>query len=1588
MKHLYSTMFRKLAACLAVLLYTTLAVTAQQKAVSLAGTKVTNSGGYYEYVPPSYAASKDSFPLLIFIHGIGELGNGTSELSAVLRNGVPKLIDKGQFPTSFTVGGKAFSFIVASPQFKNIPSPVDVLSLVNYLKSKFRIDNKRIYVTGMSMGGGVTEDFASANDSYAQIPAAVVAVAGNMNPKQMTNAPKTLAKNDVPVWFLHNDNDPVVPSQYSKDWTSMMDSYSPSPNPQPKLTIFNASGHDAWSKAYDPSYKENGLNIYEWMLQYQQGGTVAAPPPSNGGGNGGNKKVIAKNNVGNGMWYPDAMTAFNLKPGDTLCIPAGDYEFIQLGSLVGTAAKPIIIMNCGGVVRTGIKTLKTDVSFSIMGGKFLHINGSGTPGVEYGFDVNGQNLLGIKMQGVYLGSGSTDIDIHNFYIHDVMSFLVAKTTQDCANPQFWEGAYVMKNVKIHHIKGRYSDAEGFYIGNTHYILDFALCKNIKSHHLQNLEVYDNDLQYMAQDGIQVSMADLGENKIHHNLVRYYGRTKIEAQAYGLLMGGGSRVKLYNNVVDNGYMPGIALFGSGISYVYNNTVSNVENGEGINVSDKLVLEPVTAYIYNNTIYNTGNTGIKIYAYLTTVGHKVYNNLVVENTLGGSYPTDGLYIRGAQTIKFDYGNNLFSTTANAGKVVTSVSSGDFHLINTSTAIDAGIAKPVTDFGLTTDLDDQKRPVNSGFDVGAYEFQGPKTPSKGNVAPTANAGKDITITLPTNTVTLDGTTSTDTDGKISKYAWKKLSGPTGGTITNAATATTSVTGLTAGSYIFTLTVTDDKADTDVDSITVKVNPAPANKPPVSNPGSALTITLPTNTVTLDGNASSDADGKISTYAWKKVSGPAGGTITTPSAVKTAITGLTQGAYVFSLTVTDDDKATSTSNVTVTVNAAPNKAPVANAGSAVTITLPTNTVTVDGKASSDADGTITKYEWKKVSGPAAGTITASSAVKTTITGLTQGTYVFSLTVTDDDKVTSTSNVTITVNPASNKAPVANAGSAVTITLPTSTVTLDGKASSDADGTITKYEWKKVSGPTGGAISTPAAVKTAITGMTAGTYVFSLTVTDNKQATNTATVTVKVNPAANKAPVANAGSAVTITLPTSTVTLDGKASSDADGSIAKYGWKQVSGPAGAAISTPSAVRTAITGLKQGTYVFSLTVTDDDGATATANVTVTVKAAPAANKPPVANAGPDITITLPDRDAILDGSLSIDTDGKIVKYEWHKISGPLGGTIKYKDVAVTSAQLLIEGTFVLALTVTDDDGATDTDTMKLIVKPAAPAVNTPPIARAGNDVTIRLPANSVILNAATSSDADGIVTKYQWLKVAGKDVRFSNPTGIINVVSGLTEGTYEVELTVTDNKNATAKDRVKITVLPAENNTSKPPVSLTQGDLTIQLPVSSMNADGSRSYGNGANITSYAWRQVYGPIQATIGTPGAKATAISGLTFPGSYVFELTVTDDKKQSARSTFEVNVIDKGEDGAAFVPEITTYPNPVVSTLTYKQRMKNAGQGTITIFNMTGKTMKTFALPAGDNLQQALDVSSLPIGTYILQVVYKNSTYKWTTKFVKAE
>ena len=284
--------------------------------------------------------------------------------------------------------------------------------------------------------------------------------------------------------------------------------------------------------------------------------------------------------------------------------------------------------------------------------------------------------------------------------------------------------------------------------------------------------------------------------------------------------------------------------------------------------------------------------------------------------------------------------------------------------------------------------------------------------NVAPTANAGSPQTITLPTSSVNLTGS-GTDSDGSIVSYLWTQTGGPSGPTISSAGSAATPVTGFTtAGTYVFTLKVTDDRGGTNTSSVTITVN-APLNATPIANAGVDQTINV-SQTMSLAGSGT-DPDGTIASYAWSVTSIPTGAaspTITTPASASTTVTNFnTVGTYVLTLKVTDNKGAVGTDSMTVTVNPAPNKPPVANAGPDVVLNLPNNSILLDGTKSADPDGTITKYQWVKISGPTQNFIVTSDQPETEVDDLVQGTYVFRLTVTDDAGATGVDTVQVTVN-------------------------------------------------------------------------------------------------------------------------------------------------------------------------------------------------------------------------------------------------------------------------------------------------------------------------------------------------------------------------------------------------------------------------------------------------------------------------------------------------------------------------------------------------------------------------------------------------
>jgi hypothetical protein len=843
-----------------------------------------------------------------------------------------------------------------------------------------------------------------------------------------------------------------------------------------------------------------------------------------------------------------------------------------------------------------------------------------------------------------------------------------------------------------------------------------------------------------------------------------------------------------------------------------------------------------------------------------------------------------------------------------------------------------------------------------------------------PTVNAGSNQTITLPTSSVSLTGS-ATDASGTISTYTWSEVSGPSNAAFANGGTgATTTATGLVQGTYVFKLTATDNNNVSGNATVTVTVKPAPVIPgPPSANAGSNQTITLPTNNISLAGSGS-ETNGTIASFSWTQSSGPSTATIGSSSAASTTVSGLQQGTYTFRLTITDALGITASATVTVTVDAPTPGSPVSNAGSNQTITLPTNRVTLAGSGS-ETNGTIASYSWTQVSGPSTATIASASSASATASGLVKGTYVFMLTVTDNTGVTASDNVTVTVNPApvTPGAPSANAGNDQTITLPTNHVSLTGSGS-ETNGTITGYSWTQVSGPSTASISNASAASTTMSGLVQGAYVFKLTVTDNSGITAIDNVNVTVNPPVPGAPSANAGSNQTITLPTNSASLTGSGS-ETNGTITGYSWTQSSGPSTAVIGSVSSASTAVSNLVQGAYVFKLTVTDNSGVTATASVTVTVNAAPVIPGTPSANAGSNQTITLPTNSAKLTGSGS-ETNGTIASYAWKQTGGPSTAAISAATSATTTVGSLQQGTYTFQLTVTDNSGVTATASVTVTVNPAP---HLPPVAVPGANQTVA-PGATAQLDGSGSYSPNGTIVAYDWTQVGGLGgVTVANSTTAAPSIYGLQSGTYTFELTVTDNFGETASATMTVTVGGATSATLVANAGATD---TLQLPNNTTNLNGSLSTVSAGTITGYSWKEVSGPSNVNLSSPGDSVTTASGFE-TGTYTFQLTVTDNSGTTATATVNVVVLN---DNRRFTNSVNLYPNPTQSMLNVVYSSTDHAQFTISVYSTSGVNEMTgvYEQESGTATYQ-LNVTSLARGVYFL-VIRTSTGQREVRRFVK--
>ena len=726
---------------------------------------------------------------------------------------------------------------------------------------------------------------------------------------------------------------------------------------------------------------------------------------------------------------------------------------------------------------------------------------------------------------------------------------------------------------------------------------------------------------------------------------------------------------------------------------------------------------------------------------------------------------------------------------------------------------------------------------------------------LAPVAKAGTDRKIKINYDseiaTVTLDGSSSYDLDGKIASYRWTK-----GGiNLGNTAVITTT---LGVDTHHIVLTVTDN--DNLKSSDTIQVIVEKEMPPPVANAGQDQKFTLEQDAdnieITMNGSGSYDPDGDIVSYRWT-----GGGVVLGSTEVATASLGV--GTYNIELTVTDNDnlKSSDTVQITIEKDKAP---PVANAGENQNITIAhdieNSKVTLDGSGSTDIDGTIVSYQWTQGLN-----ILGNTAVLTA--SLDVGTYDMLLTVTDSDGLKSFDSVQVTIE--KDKAPpVADAGQDQKHTTEynseNASVTLDGSGSYDPDGDITSYQWTE-----GGTVLGSSEVMTV--SLAVGTHDILLTVSDNDDLSAGDIVQITVE-AGKEPPVADAGQDQKLTIDydadstQATVTLNGSASYDPDGDITGYKWTE-----GQSILGDSALTTASLGI--GTHHIVLTVTDDAGLESSDTIKVTVEKT---KVPPIANAGQDQKHTIAhdseNATVTLDGSNSYDLDGDIARYQWTESGTVLG------DSAVITA-LLGVGTHDILLTVTDNNSLTASDIVQIIIEKE----KTAPIANAGQDQkhTIAYDSEnaSVTLDGSSSYDFDGDITGYQWTE--GGTVLGSS--AVITALLGV--GTHDILLTVTDDEDLTASDIVQITI-EKEKITPVADAGKNQ-NITIDYDIenSGVTLDGSGSTDTDGSITSYRWTKG----DMVLG----DSAVITTLLAVGTHDIVLTVADNDKLTACDLVQITV-----------------------------------------------------------------------------------------------
>lgn len=539
------------------------------------GQSLTKIDGWNAYVhlPSSYNTGSSAYPTIIFFPGTGEVG---TTASLVINNGPGAYIKDG-WNGNVSVDGKTVEFIVISLQPPaQYPIEAQINAKLQAIKSLYRVDPLRLYLTGLSMGGWVSTTFVTGDPlggpyTYASQIAAVVEVQGVI-PNDNTPYPNlfdNFAKSGGKLLgFEQRLDNRGMPTRVN---------YMNSVVPGSAIYIqtnFGTAGHCCWEQFYGGKGMQPGIwnlsgvnqNLYQWLAR--QSLKTTSPPA--GGGNVGSACntlppktwVVAPTQPGE-IYIKDA-SAKGWKGGDTLKIMAGTYSVIEIDSFGGDPCRDIIVINSGGLVNvTGSMRFQSDVHHV----KILGIGSSD----KYGFKC--KNFAFNRANHFTMGNIECGPNLKTVTNSGGVG-IYGKQDPYANQPWTWYPNYVSSKITINNCYVHDVDGEGMYIGHTYPDGDPDQGARIPIR-LDSVTISNCIVENCGWDGIQLSNARDG-NLIYNNTVTNFGVNDIDGQRAGIISGGNTNSNVYNNTITNGTGNGIEFFGYGKMNCYGNTITNVGN----------------------------------------------------------------------------------------------------------------------------------------------------------------------------------------------------------------------------------------------------------------------------------------------------------------------------------------------------------------------------------------------------------------------------------------------------------------------------------------------------------------------------------------------------------------------------------------------------------------------------------------------------------------------------------------------------------------------------------------------------------------------------------------------------------------------------------------------------------------------------------------------------------------------------------------------------------------------------------------------------------------------------------------------------